>query len=40
MPGDGHGRQSSESRLYISDKEGNVSMLPQKMEAKKIKLGK
>ncbi|EPR65563.1 BNR-4 repeat-containing protein [Cyclobacterium qasimii] len=37
---DGHGRQSSESRLFISDKEGNVSMLPQKMDAKKIKLGK
>ena len=29
---DGHGRQPSESRLYFSDKEGNVYRLPQKME--------
>ncbi|MEX2565165.1 MAG: BNR-4 repeat-containing protein, partial [Cyclobacteriaceae bacterium] len=36
---DGHGRQSSESRLFISDKEGNVSMFPQKMEGKIMKLG-
>mgnify|MGYP002682987269 FL=1 len=28
---DGHGRQPSESRLYFSDKEGNVSVLPRKM---------
>ena len=29
---DGHGRQASESRLYISDKEGKVFQLPEKME--------
>lgn len=29
---DGHGRQESESRLYISDKEGNIFRLPQLME--------
>jgi hypothetical protein len=31
---DGHGRQTSESRLYFSDKEGNVFRLPQQMDQK------
>ncbi|AEL27473.1 hypothetical protein Cycma_3761 [Cyclobacterium marinum DSM 745] len=35
---DGHGRMSSESRLFISDRDGNVSMLPQTMKSKKVKL--
>lgn len=35
---DGHGRKPSESRLYISDKEGNVFRLPQKMGGDKEKL--
>jgi hypothetical protein len=30
---DGHGRQPSESRLYFSDKEGNVFMLPTQMNS-------
>jgi hypothetical protein len=29
---DGHGRKPSESRLYFCDKEGNVYLLPQKMD--------
>ena len=29
---DGHGREVSDSRLYFCDKEGNVHMLPVKME--------
>ena len=37
---DGHGRQPSESRLYISDKNGNVTMLPQVMDAERIRLAK
>ncbi|WPP51911.1 BNR-4 repeat-containing protein [Catalinimonas niigatensis] len=37
---DGHGRQPSESRIYISDKEGNVFMLPQHMEEEMVKLDK
>ena len=28
---DGHGRQPSESRLYFSDRKGNVYVLPRKM---------
>lgn len=35
---DGHGRQPSESRLYFSDKEGNVYQLPQKMEGERVTL--
>jgi len=37
---DGHGRQSSESRLYISDKEGNVFRFPQHMGEEMAKLDK
>jgi hypothetical protein len=37
---DGHGRQPSESRFYISDKEGNVFMLPQHMQGEMAKLEK
>jgi hypothetical protein len=35
---DGHGRQTSESRLYISDKEGEVFMFPQHMDQERQKL--
>lgn len=35
---DGHGRQPSESRLYISDKQGNVFRFPQKMNKRKQSL--
>jgi len=31
---DGDGRKMSESRLYFCDKQGNVTMLPQKMDKK------
>src|SRR5690606_22833029 len=34
---DGHGRQTSESRIYFSDKEGNVFRLPQQMDQKSQK---
>lgn len=30
---DGHGRKKSKSRLYFSDKNGNVYQLPTKMSA-------
>lgn len=29
---DGHGRQPSESRLYFSDRDGNVYVLPRQVE--------
>ena len=35
---DGHGRQPSESRLYISDKDGKVFMLPQVMNTERTAL--
>ncbi len=35
---DGHGRQPSESRLYISDKEGNVFQFPVQMNGEMAKL--
>lgn len=34
---DGHGRQPSDSRLYFSDKAGNVYRLPQHMKKRKAK---
>jgi hypothetical protein len=34
---DGHGRQPSKSRLYFSDKAGNVFMLPEVMDADHMK---
>ncbi|MBN1127182.1 MAG: BNR-4 repeat-containing protein [Sedimentisphaerales bacterium] len=34
---DGHGRQPSESRLYFCNREGDVFILPQKMESDFIK---
>ena len=37
---DGHGRQPSESRLYISDKDGNVFRFPQQMNGEMAKLDK
>jgi len=37
---DGHGRKSSESRLYISSREGNVFRFPQLMSKEMQKLHK
>ena len=34
---DGHGRQPSESRLYFSDRKGNVYVLPRKMNGPTVK---
>jgi hypothetical protein len=34
---DGHGRQKSESRLYFSDKKGNVYVLPTEMKAEYVR---
>ncbi|MDD4191400.1 MAG: hypothetical protein PHI28_08715 [Mangrovibacterium sp.] len=34
---DGHGRQPSESRLYFSNKKGNVYRLPEKMAGESAK---
>jgi hypothetical protein len=36
---DGHGRQPSESRIYICDSMGNVFMLPQKIETERVAVG-
>ncbi len=35
---DGHGRRSSESRIYFCTKEGEVFQLPQKMEQESVKV--